>query len=854
MNPMGCQKGVGWTRLLDGPERVLYPLRRDGERGEGRWRRVSWDDACTEIADAVLDAIDEVGPESIVAPSGGNVGVLAIAARGKFMHLLGGLMTDPNAETSDFAAGYYLTWGTFDLESSVDDWFHSDVLLIWFSNPAYTRIPHVHYVAEARYRGCEVITIAPDVSPSAISSDMHLPVRPGMDAALALSMCQVMVSEDLIDRGFVVQQTDLPLLVDPETQRYLRESDFVEGGSDERFYVWDSATNAPALAPRGTLCWGDIVPALEGKFAVDTLSGAVQVTTVFSLVAGRLDRYTPEKAAEICGLAPSVIRDLARKVARGRTNILGSLGGASKHYHGDLIERSQCLLLALSGNWGKQGTGARAWGAGYLDGLITFAMKKQRGPEEAVRIFDARDAALQAAMAQDPSLTEKIWAVDMMRSGTATDGFVPPVFLWHRFAGYRDVWRRGDWHDPTMARPFDSYWQEAIDKGWWAPVDLPREDQPPRVLIECGGNVLRRTRGGAKMLLEHLWPELNMVVTMDVRMSATAAQSDIVLPISQQYEKPEFGIPTAHVMHLTFSDKSTQSPGEAVDEWEAFRRIAEKIQQRARERNFGEHRAQGRRRDCKAMHDRFTADGVFVDSETVMDEILRDSALSGTVAENASLAEVRRKGFFRWQGLGIMPRALSQATDPKPDETFAPFRRHVEDAEPYPTLTRRAQFLIDHPWFIEADEHLPIHKDPPPAGGDHPFLVSSGHNRWSIHSLNISNPLMMQTYRGEPHIVINDRDAAGIGVADGDWVRVHNDRGEFRSRVRTSPGARPGQVIMYNGFDNSQFPEWAGPNDAEPGMFKWLHLAGGYGHLSYSSCAWQPCPGMRNTRVAIDKT
>ncbi|MCZ7528449.1 MAG: molybdopterin-dependent oxidoreductase [Acidimicrobiia bacterium] len=854
MNPMGCQKGVGWTRLLDGPERVLYPLRREGERGEGRWRRVSWDEACTEIADAILDAIEEVGPEAVVAPSGCNLGTFALAGRGKFMGLVGGLTTDLNAEMNDFAAGHYLTWGMFDPVSSIDDWFHSGVFLIWFGNPNYTRIPHVHFVAEARYRGCEVVTIAPDVSPSAVHADVHLPVRPGTDAALALAMCRVVIDEGLVDEEFVREQTDLPLLVNPATKRYLRESDLVEGGSDEQLYAWDARTGRPVPASRGTLRWDDAEPALEGSFTVESREGPVELTTVFALVRERLERYTPEHAAEVCNLHADAIRDLARKIARNRTNILGSLNAASKHYHGDLIERSQLLLLALTGNWGKPGSGARAWLGGLFDGMMTFAMKTQRGPSEAAGIVDLRDMVLQGALEADPTLTEKIWAIEAAKEGGAGMGFVPPVFLWYRYAGYHEAWERQEWHDPSMPRPFRDYWREAVDSGWWTGVDLPGDDRPPRVFIECGGNVLRRTRGGSKMLLEHLWPRLNMVVTMDVRMSATAAYSDIVLPIAQQYEKIGFGIPSTHVMHLTFCDKAVDPPGEAVDEWEAFRRVAEKVQERARERGVGPYTdPKGMPHDPTTMHDVYTSNGLWRDPEVMIDEMLRDTALIGTIPSNASLDEVRRQGFFRWQGLGITPRAVGQATEIRPDETFVPFRKHVEEKEPYPTLARRAQFLIDHPWFIEADEHLPTHKDPPPIGGDHRFQVSSGHNRWSIHSLNTANELMLETHRGAPHLVVNEGDAADLGVGDHDMVRVFNDQGEFRVKVKTSTTARPGQVVMYNGFDNYQFPKWAGPNDAEPGMIKWLHLAGGYGHLRYWAMQWQPCPVMRNTRVSIEK-
>ena len=161
--------------------------------------------------------------------------------------------------------------------------------------------------------------------------------------------------------------------------------------------------------------------------------------------------------------------------------------------------------------------------------------------------------------------------------------------------------------------------------------------------------------------------------------------------------------------------------------------------------------------------------------------------------------------------------------------------------------------MIEHPWFIEADEHLPTHKDPPKIGGDYPFKVSSGHNRWSIHSLNTANHLMLETHRGAPHVVINDRDAKKLGVEDNEEVRVFNDQGEYQVPALVSPSAQPGQVVMYNGFEPYQFTDWAGPNDAEPGMIKWLHLAGGYGHLRYWGTQWQPCPVMRNTYVDIEK-
>ncbi|MDK1024295.1 MAG: molybdopterin-dependent oxidoreductase, partial [Gammaproteobacteria bacterium] len=541
LNPMGCQKGAGWTRTLYGKERVLYPLKRVGERGEGKWKRVSWDEAATEIADAVLDAIEEKGPESVIAPSGCNTHTWGTVGRQMYMSSIGGLTMDVNAEMNDFAPGHYLTYGMFDPVSSIDDWFHAGVILIWNANPVYTRIPHYHFIAEARYKGADIYTIAPDVSPSAVHADYHVGLKPGTDAAFALAMAQVVVAEGLIDEKFAREQTDLPLLMNPETNRYLRESDMQDGGSDIQFYVWDEKTQAPVQAPRGTLFWGDVQPALTGKFQVTTKNGTRQVQTVLTTIIPRLEEYTPEAAQKICDVHPETMRVLARKIAARPTKIICSLGNAGKHYHGDLMERAQLLLFGLTGNWGRKGTGVQAWLTGMFDGWFTVAQKQSRGPAEVVAIADMQEAMFEAAVQQDPTLTKAIFAIDAAKNASGTAGMVPPIFFWYYHAGYESTWQKQEWHDPSMQRPFDEYFQEAVKNNWWVGVDYPRKEHTPRVLIECGGNVLRRTRGGSKMLLEHLWPELKMIVSMDIRMSATALYSDFVLPIANQYEKIGFG-------------------------------------------------------------------------------------------------------------------------------------------------------------------------------------------------------------------------------------------------------------------------------------------------------------------------
>ncbi|OFV85109.1 MAG: hypothetical protein A2W26_05955 [Acidobacteria bacterium RBG_16_64_8] len=208
---------------------------------------------------------------------------------------------------------------------------------------------------------------------------------------------------------------------------------------------------------------------------------------------------------------------------------------------------------------------------------------------------------------------------------------------------------------------------------------------------------------------------------------------------------------------------------------------------------------------------------------------------------------------MRWQSWGMAGHGLAQGATINPDQTHNPFRWHTEEKVPYATLTRRAQFYIDHDWFIEGDEALPTHKENPNHGGSYPFRMTSGHNRWSIHSMNLTNNIIQNTHRGEPFVFINDAEAEKRGIKNGDLVRVFNDAGATLISAKLSPSVRPNQIIIYNGFEPYMHKGWYAQGDIEPGMVKWLHLAGGYGHLKYRPLHWQPIPVDRAVAVDIEK-
>ncbi len=842
--PLGCNKGAAWSRQLDAPDRVLHPMRRVGERGSGQWERISWDEALEEIADRIIDTLEGPGAEAIMREGTPEVGTGMGADR--FIGLLGGTITDLNGSINDYAAGLQITFGKPNQLMRPLDIFNCDTMFIWHINPAYTLIPVYHYMTEARYRGAKLVLISPDVSPSHSHVDMHVPIRWGSDPALALSMCHVIVAEGLVDEDFVRTQTDLSLLVRPDTGRFLRASDLDHGGRDDQFFHLDPSRGAVPADRGNLLC--DYSPALEGEVEVSLADGkTVVVTPLFVRVREHLDEYTPEAASAITGVNPGTIRSMARMAGSGRTMV--AMGGsASKTYHADLFQRSTHLLLALTGNWGRKGTGTGWWNVTHGDGLLISASKPKAGHEGTEAALAMMDAFEQALKASDPTMTDEIASFEMFRSPAARQ-MVPPFFFWYWHCGFRDRWNNESWGEP-MDRRFDEFVEEALEAGWWDGLQRPGPDTPPRVLIECGGNILRRTRGGREAMLANLWPKLDLIVTIDFRLSATAMHADIVLPAAQHYEKAALHMPS---MEMVLGDQVVKPAGESRPEWEIFADLCSALARRAEKRGverYVTHDGMARRYD--QLWSAFTFGGKLTTTEQVVDESVRDAAYVGTLPEDSNLEKLRETGRLRFTDWGRTPLGRGEATPwPEDGRLFTAFTNHVERGAPYPTLTRRAQFLIEHPWFVEAGEELPVHKDPPPMGGPHPYILSTGHNRWSIHAMNMANPVLLETHRGEPHAVVNPEDAAREGIADHHMVEISNDAGSFKVRAKLSPGQRPGSVTVYAGWDGFMFDGWSVPSDVEPGLVKHLGLAGGYGHLRYAPLEWQPVPCDRPVRINL---
>jgi len=202
-----CTKVAYYLERTYSPDRVLFPQKRIGKKGEGRFRRISWDEALDEIA-ARLKAIAAEDPQMILPCSyAGTMGMLQYSSMDRrFFNRLGASQLDRTLCSSAGKAGLKATLGGsygMDPEQFVD----SKLILIWGSNPIVSNLHFWSRAQEAKRRGAKLVAIDPYRSLTAEKCSQHIALLPGTDAALALGMMYVLIAEDLVDLDYVGRYT-----------------------------------------------------------------------------------------------------------------------------------------------------------------------------------------------------------------------------------------------------------------------------------------------------------------------------------------------------------------------------------------------------------------------------------------------------------------------------------------------------------------------------------------------------------------------------------------------------------------------------------------------------------------------
>ncbi|MFQ5852077.1 MAG: molybdopterin-dependent oxidoreductase [Candidatus Binatia bacterium] len=284
-----CAKGQAGINLLYDPERILYPLRRVGPRGNNKWRQVSWEEALSEIAGKLKALRDRGRPEEFIFQSQRDITTRAFSRR--FCHAFGSpsLLNGPPLGGANKSIARQLTCG---YDCDISDVAYTEYILNFGSNPYeahIARVGFIHRMASTRSirtldervtKRAKLVTFDSRLTQTAGRSDEWFPLKPGTDGLIALAMANVIMEEGLFDKGFL-----------------------------------DRWTNYPS-----------------------------------DMLAEHLRQYPPELAEKVSGVKASVIRRIAREFATAKPATVLSSGGVTKHENGVNNERCITLLGAVTGN------------------------------------------------------------------------------------------------------------------------------------------------------------------------------------------------------------------------------------------------------------------------------------------------------------------------------------------------------------------------------------------------------------------------------------------------------------------------------------------------------------------------
>jgi anaerobic selenocysteine-containing dehydrogenase len=329
-----CSRCLAMNQYVYNTDRITSPMLRTGERGENKWKKISWDEAYDYIVEKMSAIREKYGAESMVFPmgTGRDVGAwicmlaYAYGSPNVCFAMSGTACYTPRIVASEtvlgdyciFDAGQWLPKGHDDPKYKVPE-----CIMVWGYNIPASCPDNIfgHWAVDLMKKGAKLITIDPRLSWFASRSDTWLQLRPGTDGALAMGFLNIVIQEKLYNRDFVEKWTNAPHLIRKDTGKLLRESDLSAEGAKANFVVWDTKTNKAVIwdstnARYKTDCG---TPALEGEYTVQLADGkSVTVTPAWEEFCAEAAKYPVEKVAEITWLKKEDILKAARLYATSK--------------------------------------------------------------------------------------------------------------------------------------------------------------------------------------------------------------------------------------------------------------------------------------------------------------------------------------------------------------------------------------------------------------------------------------------------------------------------------------------------------------------------------------------------------
>jgi anaerobic selenocysteine-containing dehydrogenase len=300
-----CIKGKEAPAITAHPDRLRHPVKRTKPKdsADPGWRRIGWDEALDTVADRLRALARDHGPESVVF-SAVSPSTSAIVDCVDWIQRLQRAFGSPNFVASMELCGWgrYLaslyTYGASVPGVYMPDLDRAECILFWGYNPSVSRLAHATATRAALHRGAKLIVVDPRRAGLAAKADPWLRVRPGTDAALALAITDVMIERGWYDEAFVRRWTNGTFLVRGDTGRLLRASDLSADAVSGHYVAWDAVAGQPIV----------VDPAAGGGDVEDhdrlALAGEVEVSAADGTVACR---PAFDLVAEQCRLCPPTV-------------------------------------------------------------------------------------------------------------------------------------------------------------------------------------------------------------------------------------------------------------------------------------------------------------------------------------------------------------------------------------------------------------------------------------------------------------------------------------------------------------------------------------------------------------------
>ncbi|MCG8638644.1 MAG: molybdopterin oxidoreductase family protein [Desulfobacterales bacterium] len=309
-----CRKAGFFPEHVHSSERITTPLKRIGPKGTGRFKPVSWNEALDEVAFQMKSISAEYGSEAILPYSyAGHMGLVHRNAGHAFFNRIGASRLDYTICGPAATAGYHMSLGSGP-STEIQSAAQSDYIIIWGSNTLTTNVHAWPYFKAAQKAGATLAVIDPYRNRTARQADLHVMIKPGTDAALALAMMQVLIDRDLIDHDFISRKTIGFERLKERTSAYTPDRAAKICGLSEEMIVRLALGYGRARAPYIRTGWG---PArqLKGAMAMRTIALLPALVGAFDKPGGGITRTLGGALSDLsCLTRPDLRRPGTRTV------------------------------------------------------------------------------------------------------------------------------------------------------------------------------------------------------------------------------------------------------------------------------------------------------------------------------------------------------------------------------------------------------------------------------------------------------------------------------------------------------------------------------------------------------------